>query len=159
MIQMHSLVSHWLTFELIFSHMVLLKSKVRLTYQWDIERQWMKWRHQLLFAAVIKIQIGDGRKTSFWNDAWPNGCWPKDLAPLAYKASNGKKRTLRDAITDDTWISDIRLQDVNTAAHIYQVVSLWVVAQDIVLSEGTEDQISWSLTQDEEYTSSSAYKA
>ena len=43
-----------------------------------------------LFAGATKVNIGNGMKAKFWEDAWLHGSRPKDVAPLIYEISKKK---------------------------------------------------------------------
>ncbi|WVZ95285.1 hypothetical protein U9M48_041070 [Paspalum notatum var. saurae] len=78
-----------------------------------------------LFAAATRIEIGDGTKTSFWHCAWAKGRRPKDIAPDIFAASQGRKLSVREALTDQAWVHCIDLQRIQSADHIKQFVELW----------------------------------
>lgn len=113
----------------------------------------------LLFAASIATSIGDGAKTSFWHAAWVQGQRPKDFAPAIFDISRKKNRTLKEAFAENTWIKDISLHAPFTVVCLQQFVQLWSFVQATVLRQGTEDKITWSLTESGDYSSSSAYCA
>ncbi|XP_071681840.1 uncharacterized protein [Lolium perenne] len=47
-----------------------------------------------LFNAATRVTIGNGAKASFWSSSWLHGTPPKDLAPLIFKVSRRKNRTV-----------------------------------------------------------------
>ena len=50
--------------------------------------------------------------------------------------------------------------DINlTIPHLYEFVLLWTDLNNVLLREEVDDTITWNLTENGEYTSSSAYKA
>jgi hypothetical protein len=110
-----------------------------------------------LFNAATRVTIGNGVKASFWSSSWLHGAPPKDLAPLIFKASKRKNRTVQDALAENNWISDIAV-DAFSVEHIEQYVRLWDLLADIQLRPDTEDAITWSLTSNGCYSASSAYK-
>jgi mannosylglycoprotein endo-beta-mannosidase len=83
-----------------------------------------------LFNAATRVTIGNGAKASFWSSSWLHGAPPKDLAPLVFKASKRKNRTVHDALTDNNWIADIAV-DAFTADHMEQYVRLWELLSGI----------------------------
>jgi hypothetical protein len=111
-----------------------------------------------LFSAATRVTIGDGRKASFWSSSWLNGSPPKDLAPLIFKASRRKNRTVQDALNGQNWITDL-VVDSFTADHIAQFVHLWDLLSDVQLSPDIEDSIIWTISPNGCYSASSAYKA
>jgi hypothetical protein len=84
----------------------------------------------------------------------------RDVAPLVYKASNKKNRTLQHALHTDQWLLDLDLQSIlNWTTHmIDQLVKVWTAARAVQLIEHQEDNITWKLTSHREYTAASAYK-
>ncbi|XP_040384518.1 uncharacterized protein LOC107305206 [Oryza brachyantha] len=113
-----------------------------------------------LFEAVSKITIGDGNTIRFWNSAWLMGRRPKDVMPLVYAASSKRKKTLREGITNNVWIADLKLNNSTslTVELINQLIDLWGATQEILLQQGVLDQITWKLSDHGEYSTSSAYK-
>lgn len=115
-------------------------------------------KDKLLFAACTSIAIGDVVKTSFWNNAWLRGQRPRDIVPNIFAVSKRKNRMLRAAIQNQNWIRDINLQHESfSPTHFQEFVTIWTTVQDIRLTEGTQDAISWKLAEDGNYTAKSAY--
>ena len=111
-----------------------------------------------LFNAATIVTVGDGRTASFWSSSWLNGTTPKSIAPKIFEASKKKKRCVKDALNNLTWVADIAVNDF-TLEHMAQFVSLWEHLQNITLQPNTADSISWALTSDGIYSAASAYKA
>lgn len=116
---------------------------------------------KLLFAATTQITIGDGRTVRFWDSAWIDGQRPKNLMPLAFAISKKRKKSLRQGIKNDAWIDDLDLNDNShlTVDLVNQLVALWDVTQAVHLEHNEPDHISWKLTNHEQYSASSTYKA
>ena len=141
---------------------------LRLRWLWDEwkapEKPWVGFEtpndasDRQLFNAATRVTIGDGKKASFWSSSWLDGKPPKDMAPLIFKASRRKNRTVHDALTEHTWVADIAVEAF-TAEHIGQFVQLWDLISDIQLSPDIEDSIIWTLSPNGCYSASSAYKA
>lgn len=90
-----------------------------LWYQWsNPERRWVGSEVPIdstdmsLFRAATMVTIRNGSKASFWHSSWLNGEAPLVRFPLLYRHSRRKKRTVRQALLNDKWISDI-------AHHLY----------------------------------------
>jgi len=113
---------------------------------------------KLLFAASTEIQIGDGRKISFWDSAWVKGRRPRDIAPDLYSMSRKKNTKLKDALTNNRWIRDITVSPNFDMGHLQQFVDLWLVVRDVRLNPDTVDTIRWKCTANREYTVASAYR-
>jgi len=61
------------------------------------------------------------------------------------------------ALADNMWISDI---DHNLSREIiFEYTQLWVLLEDITLTDSQQDTIKWVLTSDGSYSTSSAYAA
>jgi hypothetical protein len=112
-----------------------------------------------LFYASTTIVVGNGKKTPFWKAPWLNGIKPIDIAPLIYKISTRKNWKVKKAMSNHGWISKINLDAVFTIQHIRQYISLWVKLSEVSLNEDVEDEISWNLTDNGIYSSTSAYHA
>jgi hypothetical protein len=80
---------------------------------------------RLLFAACTQITIDNGRKASFWNSGWMNGCRPRDVAPNLFSMSNCKKKTVAEALAGDVWIRDIRHNSDLTTTHLLEFCKIW----------------------------------
>jgi hypothetical protein len=112
-----------------------------------------------LFYASTKIVVRNGLKTKFWEAPWLHGNKPKDIAPLIFAESKRKKCTVNKAMKDDAWIAMIHIDGDFIIAHFEQFVDLWIKLHDYNFDENLEDTISWTLTEDGQYTAASAYKA
>ena len=64
------------------------------------------------------MTIGNGEKALFWEDALLNGIRPKDIAPLIFDLSKKKKSTVKKALQEDFWVSQIYMRDGLTINHI-----------------------------------------
>jgi hypothetical protein len=53
----------------------------------------------------------------------------------------------------------IHIEGDFTIAHLEQFVDLWIKVHDYVLHDDMDDSISWTLTDDGQYSAASAYKA
>lgn len=131
-------------------------------YAWDTREQ--PWKDlQLpvdsddlkLFNVATRVHVGNGRKAAFWTSAWLHGEVPAVLFPALYKHTKRKNRSVHDAMTDNKWIRDIDYS--MTQQIIAEFLSLWDRLQDVVLIELQEDQITWLLTADGQYSARSAY--
>jgi hypothetical protein len=111
-----------------------------------------------LFYAFTKIVVGNGMKTKFWDAPWLNDSNPKDIAPLIYAEAKRKLWMVNKATINDEWIAKINITGDLTFAHMGQFVDLWINLHDFPFDENVEDTISWTLTEDGEYSADSAYK-
>jgi hypothetical protein len=110
-----------------------------------------------IFYAATKITLGNGQKTPFWHAPWLGGKKPKDVAPQIFKICKRKKWTVANALKDDEWINKLSNEATLSIEHITQFVQLWVLIQNVHLTEDVEDDIHWKLTSNGEYSTASAY--
>ena len=87
------------------------------------------------------VNIGDGRKTSFWKSSWLFGRAPMDIAPGLYRL----------AWTRGLW-------RMSTVEEMADFVTLWDLVQQVSLND-QEDQNTWRWTANASYSSMSAYLA
>jgi hypothetical protein len=112
-----------------------------------------------LFMRCTTITLGNGNKAAFWNSGWLNGQRPKDISSLLYNKTRHKKQSVADALRDNKWIIDLNHRSGFTTAHLLQFSVLWNLVTPTELSPQREDTISWNLTRDGNYSTTSAYKA
>jgi hypothetical protein len=111
-----------------------------------------------IFYAATAITLGNGKKTPFWHAPWLQGRKPIDIAPLIFVASKRKNWKVSQALCDDAWISKITLDNSFTEEHLSQFVDLWALISNVNLDPEVEDDISWKLTPNGQYTTKSAYE-
>ena len=96
-----------------------------------------------LFYASTSIFVGNGARTPFWDAPWVNDRKPRDIAPLIYEASTRKNWKVREALSNDAWVSRIRIPDSFSLNHLRQFVTLWTTLRGFHLEEDAEDDIVW----------------
>lgn len=101
---------------------------------------------RLLFAACTNITLGDGRTAKFWQSGCLQGRRPKDIAPNLYKISKRKKRTVADALANNSWIRELRNSSALTVTHLAEFAQLWTMLRSTVLQQDRPDTIAWKLT-------------
>jgi hypothetical protein len=109
------------------------------------------------FAAVVS-EIGDGANTLFWTDRWLHGQCIADLAPRLFAAvpkRRVKRRTVRDALTTQVWISDI--QGARTVGVMVEFLQLCTLLMDFQLQPEVEDKHIWRLSSNGKYSAKSTY--
>ena len=111
------------------------------------------------FAAATSVTVGNGHVAKFWNSSWLDGMRPQDLAPGIFDLSRRKNCSVKQALTNNTWISHIDISNGLTIDHVQQFANLWEKVAQVTLAEDMEDSIIWKFTKDGSYSASSAYKA
>ena len=89
---------------------------------------------QKLCSMAIISDVGNGENTLFWTDRWLHGHCIKDLASRLFAVIPQRKRKLRtvqQALTNRTWVSDI--QGAFTVGVIVEYFQLWVLLYDFQL--------------------------
>jgi hypothetical protein len=99
-----------------------------------------------IFYTAIKISLGNGNKTPFWQAPWLHGRRPIDVAPLIFEISKRKNWVVSKALHDNSYVTKIDLEKSFTIHHFNQFLELWVLLSTIQLNEFAEDDISWRLT-------------
>ena len=112
-----------------------------------------------LFAVSVVTSVGNGENTLFWSDRWLHGCSIENLAPNVFKcipARLRKARTVKDALHELTWVSDIR--GALGWQGLVEYLDLWGVLTDVIL-HGTDDTHHWKFEASGNFSSKSAYRA
>jgi hypothetical protein len=84
------------------------------------------------------------------------GCL-SSLAPTLFQACTRKKITVAQALDGHRWTRHLRANLSPQA--LSEGIMVWEKIQDVVLSQGTPDSVSWRWTSDGKYTSATAYAA
>ena len=111
------------------------------------------------FAMAVYSEVGNGANTLFWTDRWLHGQCIADLAPRLFVAipkRRTKQQTVQDALTNQTWISDIK--GARTVGVMVDFLLLWDVLSDFSLQPGVEDRHIWRFSSDGKYSAKTAYK-
>jgi hypothetical protein len=110
------------------------------------------------FSVAVAYEIGDGANTLFWSDRWLHGQCIADLAPRLFAAVSKrrvKRRSVRDALSSQAWISDI--QGARTVGVLVEFLQLCDVLMDFQLQPEVEDRHIWRLSSNGIYSAKSAY--
>jgi hypothetical protein len=59
---------------------------------------------------------------------------------------------------DDEWVRKLALDATTSIEHLTQFVQLWANIQAVHLREDVEDDITWKLATNGQYSAASAYK-
>jgi hypothetical protein len=140
---------------------------LRLRWEWfrwtDCSRPWTGSKtpcdqiHKDLFAACTRITLGNGETANFWTDKWLDGQAPCLLAPMCFPLAARKKLTVKQALANGRWMRG--LQNMNSIDQLGPFVGLWTLVQQVMLQDEVPDTITWTLTDDGQYSARSAYGA
>jgi hypothetical protein len=112
-----------------------------------------------MFQSSVTVDIGDGRSAKFWTDSWlPEGAICR-FVPHLFNAVAKRQRhkTVREAITNRSWVRDIR--GARTAHVLCDYVLVWEKVQGVTFDDLSSDRFIWRWTADGTYSASSAYRA
>jgi hypothetical protein len=110
------------------------------------------------FSMAMQTEIGNGATTFFWTDRWLLGHKIADLTPRLFgiiPKRRVNKRTVVDAISNQSWISDI--QGALSIGIINEFLILWDLIDSIVLRPQVEDKHFFRLAANEKF-SKEAYR-
>uniref|UniRef100_A0ACD5ZV37 Uncharacterized protein n=1 Tax=Avena sativa TaxID=4498 RepID=A0ACD5ZV37_AVESA len=96
-----------------------------------------------VFEASTLMTVGDGATTLFWTDRWLDGKaiegWAPALFSLIPKRAR-KRRTVREALLERCWITDI--QGALSPLALWQYAQLWARLRVVELVE-EPDTLRW----------------
>jgi hypothetical protein len=109
---------------------------------------------------MVVTEIGDVSNTLFWEDRWIAGQRIRDIAPTIVNMVPNKwikKRTVNDALQNESWIHDIWGQVMMQM--LSNFLSLWDLLSGTILQQGVHDTHVWCLSSSGQYTTMHAYEA
>jgi hypothetical protein len=113
-----------------------------------------------LFAAATSVMVGDGKSSLLWESASLRGMAPRDTYSLTYSISNGKNRSIHEALSNNRWIQNLHFNhDDFSATHIHEYYQLWSEVNQLRLVHNVPDLIMWKFTMSDQYTAQSTYQA
>jgi hypothetical protein len=112
-------------------------------------------RAKALFNASVSFRLGDGCKISFWNDPWLDGSSLASSAPDLFKHCTLRNLSVNTALIDGKWMRHFKRNLPPEALSQFLVVHARLA--EIVLLPGVPDSISWRWTENQAYSTSSAY--
>ena len=96
---------------------------------------------RFLFNASTIVTISNGHKTKFWHNSWLDGEALRNLAPHLFALVKRKNRTVKQELSNNTWIKALRGK-ITSATHVEEFVSLWIRVQDVHLLPEFPDKIT-----------------
>jgi hypothetical protein len=94
-----------------------------------------------IFDISTFMVLGDGSSTLFWEDRWLDGRFLQDIAPdllALIPRLPRKRRTVREALVELSWITDIT--GALSSLALWQYVQLWIQLRDVQLSAVDDGQ-------------------
>ena len=100
-----------------------------------------------------------GKNTRFWTDRWILSQSLEHALPHLFSsiATRARKKTVFDAFTGRSWISDIK--GALTVPVLVEYLHLWELLSTVVLQPEVEDTHIWKFTTSGMYSTKSAYEA
>jgi hypothetical protein len=112
-----------------------------------------------MFQIAMESRVGNGNTTLFWRDNWLTGKSISEIAPLVVEAVPAKiknKRTVAEAMVDQTWTRDVR-GGLSLLGQFEFFLLVDALLQVVLTQE--EDVHVWRLDASGQYTSKSTYRA
>ncbi|WVZ62943.1 hypothetical protein U9M48_012631 [Paspalum notatum var. saurae] len=132
--------------------------KIRRGFLWR-GRKDVPVQAQAFFAMATTSVVGNGAQTFFWTDRWLDGRSIEELAPRLFAVipkRRIKQRTVQEALTNRTWISDI--QGALDVGVLTDYLHLWDLLSGLQLQPEVEDRHIWKLSPNGHYSAKSAYE-
>jgi hypothetical protein len=114
---------------------------------------------KVFFSVAMQTEIGNGASTLFWPDRWLMGHRVVDIAPRLLQNVPKRRvneRTVLDALTNQTWISDI--QGALTVGVISEYLALWDIVTSVQLRPEVNDTHFFRLAANGKYSAKAAYE-
>ncbi|WVZ53201.1 hypothetical protein U9M48_004174 [Paspalum notatum var. saurae] len=113
-----------------------------------------------LFDMAVVTSVGNGSDTKFWMDRWLQGKTMAEWAPNLFRLVPKrvvKRRTVSQALTNRSWVADIR--GALTVQVLVEYLAIWDLVDGLELRADVPDQHHWKLSSSGCYSSKSAYDA
>jgi hypothetical protein len=113
-----------------------------------------------LFRASVRITIGDGAHTLFWEDPWIGGLCAGTVAPAILQLVKPRfrsKMTVQQGLQNNSWATVIE-GELSVDA-VVQYLRLWEAVSTCLRQPGNDDCFRWKWTSDGGFTARSAYLA
>ncbi|KAM0858778.1 hypothetical protein ACQ4PT_047617 [Festuca glaucescens] len=113
-----------------------------------------------LFQAAVRIRVGSGERTIFWEDPWIDGLSIACLAPAVLELVRPGpicRRTVQQGLTDNAWVRDIT--GTLTVDAVVQFLRLWPLIQAVHLDASVADSFAWKFSASDEFATKPTYLA
>ncbi|KAM0913164.1 hypothetical protein ACQ4PT_012343 [Festuca glaucescens] len=108
----------------------------------------------------MKIRIGSGERSIFWEDPWIEGLSVACLAPAILELVRPgpiRTRTVQQGLTDAAWVRDIT--GTLTVDAVVQFLRLWPLVQAVHLDASVTDSFTWKFSASGEFATKPTYLA
>jgi hypothetical protein len=113
-----------------------------------------------LYHAAIKIRVGSGERTLFWEDPWIDGLSMACLAPAILKlvwSGPIRTRNVHQGLTDAAWVRGIT--GTLTVDDVVQFLRQWPLVHVVHLDGSETDSFTWKFSASGEFTTRPTYLA
>lgn len=112
-----------------------------------------------MLEASLSAQVGDGASVKLWTDNWATVGPLYRFAPAVFAATSrsGRKRTLRQALSNNRWARDITGE--LTLQVVREYLQVWDLLRDITLEPSRRDRFIWKWSPSGTFSVSSTYRA
>jgi hypothetical protein len=117
-------------------------------------------------ALQVLIEEGNKAKSKKTSEVTPattldqplqvNGQAPKHIVPSLFQKAKRKNNTIKKALDQSKWISHV--SPIQSLQELQEFIALWEGVNGVNRSEDANDEITWRLTVDDQYTTQSAYR-
>lgn len=122
---------------------------------------WASISHQLPHSLRnCRGRTWEQHYSGIWTDRCLHGCSNENLAPTVYGCVAPrihKTRTVTEALTNETWLQDVRGGGALSCHGIREFFRLWDCLVDITLNDQDDNHV-WTLDASGCYSSKSAYR-
>lgn len=117
-------------------------------------------RDRDLFATATSVRIGNGEQAQFWESSWIGHSPLRCIAPTLFSICRKKNRSVREALANHQWISDINRQQPPSDRAISEFLLIWnlIRGAEISLQPDIPDEIIWKTSSSGTYSTAAAYR-
>ncbi|WVZ53572.1 hypothetical protein U9M48_004492 [Paspalum notatum var. saurae] len=111
-------------------HLGKFSHALRLRWLWQAskepERKWVVGdppctaTDKHLSTAATSVTVGEGKTASFWESAWLRWLRLRDIYPKVFSISKRKNRSMKEALSNSTWIQDLNFHNEELSAEHLQ---------------------------------------
>ena len=112
-----------------------------------------------VFHSLVRITVGDGKRTYFWKDRWIRGQSAKEIAPEVWATVSTRRKNSRMVSTtlhENGWMLDVA--GVVTDEVGREMVRLWIEISSMERDSEEPDAFLWPCAKSGKYTARETYK-